>query len=136
MPASYHFLSHAVQIDVQGVLTVREVVRALQDIKQNPLAWEGMELVCDLRQANTEHVDTNKLRFGVEPIARELPFFNNRIHLVVSTPLQYGFTRMYQSYSSRYGIDALIYKTIEETYECLNEPGEQNFISATLDRSA
>lgn len=122
MPASYHFLTHSVQIDVQGVLTVPEVVQAIQAIKQHSLAREGMDLVCDLRAADTAHVNTNKIRIGVEPIARELPFFNNRFHLVVSTPLQFAFTRMYQTYSSNFGVDVIIYKSMEEAYRCLNEP--------------
>jgi hypothetical protein len=129
MPASYHFLTHSVQIDVQGVLTVREVVLAMQEIKKDPLAHEGMELICDLRQANTQQVNTGKIRIGAEPIALELPFFNNRIHLVVSTTLQFGFTRMYQIYSSKYGIDVMIYKSIEEAYQFLNEPIEHKHLS-------
>jgi hypothetical protein len=129
MPASYHFLTHSVQVDVQGILTVREVVRAIQDIMRDPLAREGMELVCDLRAAKAEQVNTTKLRLGVEPIARELPFFNNRIHLVVSTSLQFGFTRMYQTYSSKFGVEVMIYKSIEEAYKCLNEPLEAKFIT-------
>jgi hypothetical protein len=128
MPASYHFLTHSVQVDVQGVLTVPEVVQTLQDIRRDPLAREGMELVCDLRAAEAEQVNTTKLRFGVEPIAHELPFFNNRIHLVVSTPLQYGFTRMYQAYSSKFGVEVMIYKSIEEAYKVIKEPCEPKFI--------
>jgi hypothetical protein len=129
MPASYHYLTHSVQIDVQGVLTVPEVVQVLQDIRRDPCAREGMELLCDLRVAETERVNTTKLRFGTEPIARELPFFNNRIHLVVSTPLQYGFTRMYQTYSSQFGVEAIIYRSIEEAYQSIKEPSELIFMT-------
>jgi hypothetical protein len=125
MPASYHFLTHSVQIDVQGVLTVPEVLRAMQCIIQDPQAHQGIDLICDLRDANAEAVVTNKIRPGAEPIAHLLPFFNNRIHLVVSTTVQYGFTRMYQIYSSDYGVDVLIYKSIEEAYKYLKEPCEQ-----------
>jgi hypothetical protein len=125
MPASYRFLTHSVQIDVQGVLTVPEVLQAIQGIIQDPQAHQGIDLICDLRDANAEAVVTNKIRPGAEPIARLLPFFNNRIHLVVSTTVQFGFTRMYQIYSSDYGVDVLIYKSIEEAYQSLKEPCEQ-----------
>jgi hypothetical protein len=125
MPASYHFLTRSVQIDVQGILTVREVLQAMRGIMQDAQAHQGIDLICDLRNANAEAVVTNKIRSGAEPIARLLPFFNNRIHLVVSTSVQFGFTRMYQTYSSDYGVDVLIYKSIEEAYQCLKEPCEQ-----------
>jgi hypothetical protein len=126
MPASYHFLAHSVQIDVQGVLTVREVLQAMRDIMTDPLAREGMNLVCDLRYANTDNVVSDKIRAGAEPIAQLLPFFNNRIHLAVSTSLQYGLTRMYQIYSFKFGVDVTIHKSIEEAYKCLKEPCQQN----------
>jgi hypothetical protein len=125
MPASYHFLTHSVQIDVQGILTVREVLQAMRDIMADPLAREGMDLVCDLRYTNTDNVVSDKIRSGAEPIAKLLPFFNNRIHLVVSTSLQFGLTRMYQMFSSEYGVDVTIYKSIEEAYQSLKEPYEQ-----------
>jgi hypothetical protein len=126
MPASYHFLTHCAQIDVQGVLTVPEVLKAMQDIMHDPLAHQGIDLICDLRNADTKAVVTNKIRSGAEPIARLLPFFNNRIHLVVETTLQYGFTRMYQIFSSDYGVDVTIYKSIEEAYRSLKEPCQQH----------
>jgi len=74
MPASYRFLTHSVQIDVQGVLTVPEVLQAIQGIIQDPQAHQGIDLICDLRDANAEAVVTNKIRPGAEPIARLLPF--------------------------------------------------------------
>lgn len=126
MPVNYNLLTYSVVINAQGVLTVKEVVGALQDIVNDPLTPKGIQLVCDLRSVSTDQVISHKIRIGAQRIALLLPFFNNRIHLVVATALQYGLTRMYQTYSSEYGVDVIIYKSIEEAYKCLHEPCKCN----------
>jgi hypothetical protein len=125
MSASYYFLTHSAQIDVRDIITVPEVLDAMRGIMQAPQAWEGMDLIFNLRHLNGEKIVTDKLRSGAEPIARLLPFFNNRLHLVVMTNLQFGLMRMFQAYSSNYGVEIIIHKSIEEAYKCLGEAYEQ-----------
>jgi hypothetical protein len=123
MPVSYRFLTHAVQLDVEGFFTVNDIVQALNDITIDPQAVKGLELIVDLRTSDTKTVLTRQLRTGAERLAPLLRFFNNRIHLVVSTPVQYGLARMYQTHSSGFGIDVLLYKSLDEAYKNPREKG-------------
>jgi hypothetical protein len=121
MPAKYYFLNHSAQIEAEGTLTTRQVTQAIQSIISDPRSHSGMELVCDLRLTDAAKVDAKKISIGAELIAYYLPYFNSRIHIIVSSDVQYGLTRMYQAYSCRFNINVLIHRSIEEAYRSLNE---------------
>jgi hypothetical protein len=122
MPVTYFFLNHSAQIVAEGTLTTRQVTQAIQSIISDPQSHSGMELVCDLRQTDASKVDAKKISIGAELIGYYLPYFNSRIHIIVSSDVQYGLTRMFQAYSCRFNINVLIHRSIEEAYKSLNEP--------------
>jgi hypothetical protein len=122
MPVKYCFLDHSAQIEAEGTLTTRQVTQAIQSIISDPRSHSGMELVCDLRLIDASKVDAKKISIAAELIAFFLPYFNSRIHIIVSSNVQYGLTRMYHAYSCKFNINVLIYRSIEEAYQSLDEP--------------
>jgi hypothetical protein len=122
MPVKYCYLDHSAQIEAEGTLTTRQVTQAIQSIISDPRSHSGMELVCDLRLTDVSKVDAKKISIGAELIAYYLPYFNSRIHIIVSSDVQYGLTRMYQAYSCRFNINVIIHRSIEEAYRSLDEP--------------
>jgi hypothetical protein len=119
MSISYHFLTHAVQIDVEGVFTAEDIVRTMRQIINDQRAEQGIKLLSDLRHADAEKVITEQIKLGTQLALPLLPFFDNQVILIVDSPVQFGLSRIFETYASHYDIRVVIFKSLEQAYEYL-----------------
>jgi hypothetical protein len=126
MPVSYQFLTHTVQLDVEGVFTAEDIVRTMREIMNDGRAKSGINLLSDLRHANAGTVITDQIKLGTQRALPLFSFFDNQVFLVVETPLQFGLSRMFEIYAGNYGIRVTIFKSLEQAYEYLGESLENS----------
>jgi hypothetical protein len=122
MAVSYHFLTHAVQMDVIDVFTADDIVNAMQDIMRDPRAAKGVKLLANIQHADAAKVRTDQIKLGTYRALPLFPFFDNRIVLVVRSELQFGLSRMFQMYADHYGVQVTIFKSVDAAYEFIQEP--------------